>query len=164
MLWIEHIIEAFSSNIPHEFVEKKLLEGSAANPFAGGNEPEETEKCIRIMWQVGHLKLGSVTTGKLLIMDKVSQHEGLVDLSWLPRKKPKSFDRKLINVFNCLETKQRDGKYKHTVDLPKTTFGIRANYSVREPELQKLWDENHVFKNVAENITGSDKTHHSWYQ
>ncbi|GKE13411.1 isoleucine--tRNA ligase, chloroplastic/mitochondrial, partial [Tanacetum coccineum] len=52
-------------------------------------------------------------------------------------------------------TKQRDGKYKH--NLPKTTFGMRAKYSVREPELQKLWDENHVFKIVAENITGSDE-------
>ncbi|GJT63488.1 mitochondrial outer membrane protein porin of 36 kDa, partial [Tanacetum coccineum] len=54
--------------------------------------------------------------------------------------------------------------YKHTLDLPKTTFGMRANSSIREPELQKLWDENQVFKKVAENITGSDETHHNWYQ
>ena len=54
----------------------------------------------------------------------------------------------------CLGTKQGDGKYKHTVDLPKTTFGMRANSAVREPELQKLWDENQVFMKVAEKNNG----------
>ncbi|KAE9455246.1 hypothetical protein C3L33_12887, partial [Rhododendron williamsianum] len=38
--------------------------------------------------------------------------------------------------------KQGEGRYKHTVDLPKTAFGMRANSAVREPEIQKLWDEN----------------------
>ncbi|KAJ0535850.1 hypothetical protein HanIR_Chr09g0435101 [Helianthus annuus] len=106
------IIEAFSSSLPHEFVEKKfatllhqclnsvkkgsakeialashaiaqeileesvtpisealrsrseasktasLLEGLAVIAFVGGNEPEETEKCMQIMWQVVHPKLG----------------------------------------------------------------------------------------------------------
>ncbi|XP_024996093.1 isoleucine--tRNA ligase, chloroplastic/mitochondrial isoform X1 [Cynara cardunculus var. scolymus] len=51
-------------------------------------------------------------------------------------------------------TKQGDGKYKHTVDLPKTTFGMRANSAVREPEIQKLWDENQVFKKVSEKNNG----------
>ncbi|KAF5950753.1 hypothetical protein HYC85_012746 [Camellia sinensis] len=46
--------------------------------------------------------------------------------------------------------KQEEGRYKHTVDLPKTAFGMRANSSVREPEIQKLWDENQVFKRVAD--------------
>uniref|UniRef100_A0A5B7C6J9 isoleucine--tRNA ligase n=1 Tax=Davidia involucrata TaxID=16924 RepID=A0A5B7C6J9_DAVIN len=50
--------------------------------------------------------------------------------------------------------KQEDGKYKHTVDLPKTTFGMRANSAVREPEIQKLWDENQVFKRVADRNDG----------
>lgn len=118
------IIEAFNSNLPHEFVEKKfatmshqclnsikkgsakevalashaigllaLTTGSGKNAqeiledavtpisealksrsdsskiaslldclaviaFAGGNEPEETDKCMQIMWQVVHPKLG----------------------------------------------------------------------------------------------------------
>ncbi|KAK3159260.1 hypothetical protein QOZ80_2AG0147910 [Eleusine coracana subsp. coracana] len=52
-------------------------------------------------------------------------------------------------------TKQEDGKYKHTVDLPKTTFGLRANSIVREPELQKLWEENQVLKRVSERNTGA---------
>ncbi|PKI39641.1 hypothetical protein CRG98_039968 [Punica granatum] len=50
--------------------------------------------------------------------------------------------------------KQDEGKYKHTVDLPKTSFGMRANSLVREPELQKLWDENQVFKRVVERNDG----------
>ncbi|KAG8369963.1 hypothetical protein BUALT_Bualt14G0067800 [Buddleja alternifolia] len=50
--------------------------------------------------------------------------------------------------------KQEDGKYKHTIDLPKTAFGLRANSVVREPEIQKLWDENQVFKRVASRNNG----------
>lgn len=55
---------------------------------------------------------------------------------------------------DCLGAKQEDGKYKHTVDLPKTTFGMRANSLVREPELQKIWDDNQVFKRVVEKNSG----------
>lgn len=50
--------------------------------------------------------------------------------------------------------KQEDGRYKHTVDLPKTTFGMRANSLVREPEIQKLWDDNQVFIRAAERNNG----------
>ncbi|WOL06641.1 isoleucine--tRNA ligase, chloroplastic/mitochondrial isoform X1 [Canna indica] len=49
---------------------------------------------------------------------------------------------------------QEEGKYKHTVDLPKTKFGMRANAVVREPEIQKLWEDNQVFKRVADKNTG----------
>lgn len=52
--------------------------------------------------------------------------------------------------------KQEDGKYKQTVDLPKTKFGMRANSAVREPEIQKLWDEKQVYKNVTERNNGAD--------
>ncbi|BAT77131.1 hypothetical protein VIGAN_01522200 [Vigna angularis var. angularis] len=52
--------------------------------------------------------------------------------------------------------KQEDGKYKHTVDLPKTAFGMRANSSVREPEIQKIWEENQVFKKVVEKNSGAN--------
>lgn len=54
----------------------------------------------------------------------------------------------------CLGAKQEDGKYKHTVDLPKTSFGMRANSSTREPELQKIWEDNQVFKRVVSKNTG----------
>ncbi|PON88324.1 Isoleucine-tRNA ligase [Trema orientale] len=52
--------------------------------------------------------------------------------------------------------KQEDGKYKHTVDLPKTTFGMRANSLVREPEIQKIWDDNQVFKRVVAKNSGGN--------
>ncbi|EXB74782.1 Isoleucine--tRNA ligase [Morus notabilis] len=52
--------------------------------------------------------------------------------------------------------KQEDGKYKHTVDLPKTTFGMRANSLVREPELHKIWDDNEVFKRVVDKNSGGN--------
>jgi hypothetical protein len=57
-----------------------------------------------------------------------------------------------------LGEKQEDGKYKHTVDLLKTTFELRANSVQRELELQKLWDDNQVLKRVSERNTGV-----SWY-
>ncbi|KAL3812884.1 hypothetical protein ACJIZ3_014152 [Penstemon smallii] len=50
--------------------------------------------------------------------------------------------------------KQEDGKYKHTIDLPKTAFGLRANSVVREPEIQRLWDENQVFSKVSSRNNG----------
>jgi isoleucyl-tRNA synthetase len=53
-------------------------------------------------------------------------------------------------LVESLGAKQEEGKYKHTVDLPKTKFGMRANSLVREPEIQKIWDENQVFKKVVE--------------
>lgn len=63
----------------------------------------------------------------------------------------------VFSLFTCLKcsgVKQEDGKYKHTVDLPKTTFGMRANSTVREPEIQRLWDENQVFAKVADRNNG----------
>ncbi|KAL8162816.1 hypothetical protein V2J09_014305 [Rumex salicifolius] len=50
--------------------------------------------------------------------------------------------------------KQDEGKYKDTVNLPKTTFGMRANSTVKEPEIQKLWEDNQVFKRVVDRNTG----------
>ncbi|WOG83392.1 hypothetical protein DCAR_0102567 [Daucus carota subsp. sativus] len=50
--------------------------------------------------------------------------------------------------------KLEDGKYKHTVDLPKTKFGMRANSTTREPEIQKLWEENQVFKRLSDRNNG----------
>ncbi|GJS28376.1 hypothetical protein Tco_0488996 [Tanacetum coccineum] len=178
-----------------------LLEGSAAIPFAGGNEPEEVHS--------NHVA-SSVTNGKLLIMDKSTRRSrGPVmaakkeakDVPFVrtqstrrshgrmmaAKKNPKEqsneiestsilliFIRQLLVCeqihsvrepelqkswkislavirsdpiitydITDMRTKQRDGKYKHTVDLVKTTFGMRANSCVREQN-QKLWDENQV--------------------
>lgn len=56
--------------------------------------------------------------------------------------------------WDCSGETQEEGKYKHTVDLPKTTFGMRANALVREPEIQKLWDDHQVFKRVSDKNDG----------
>ncbi|XP_068637235.1 isoleucine--tRNA ligase, chloroplastic/mitochondrial isoform X1 [Aristolochia californica] len=47
-------------------------------------------------------------------------------------------------------SKNEDGRYKDTVNLPKTNFSMRANSVVREPQIQKLWDDNQVFKRVVD--------------
>ncbi|KAL0908616.1 hypothetical protein M5K25_023119 [Dendrobium thyrsiflorum] len=51
-------------------------------------------------------------------------------------------------------SKQVVEMYKHTIDLPKTNFGLRANSIVREPEIQKIWEDNEVFKRVVDRNTG----------
>lgn len=57
-------------------------------------------------------------------------------------------------MLDCLGPKQEDGKYKHTVDLPKTTFGMRANSLVREPEIQKIWVDRQVYKRIVDRNSG----------
>ncbi|GMJ02014.1 ovule abortion 2 [Hibiscus trionum] len=52
--------------------------------------------------------------------------------------------------------KEEEGRYKHTVDLPKTAFSMRANALVREPEIQKLWDDHQVFKRVVDKNDGGN--------
>ncbi|KAE8734218.1 Isoleucine--tRNA ligase [Hibiscus syriacus] len=52
--------------------------------------------------------------------------------------------------------KEEEGRYKHTVDLPKTAFSMRANALTREPEIQKLWDDHQVFKRVVEKNDGGN--------
>ncbi len=41
-------------------------------------------------------------------------------------------------------------KYKDTIDLPQTDFPMRGNGPVREPEIQKSWDEKEVYKKLIE--------------
>ncbi|MEH2236237.1 isoleucine--tRNA ligase [Nostoc sp.] len=46
------------------------------------------------------------------------------------------------------------GKYKDTVNLPKTNFEMRANAIKREPEIQKFWEENKIYDRLFENNPG----------
>ncbi|MBE9222582.1 isoleucine--tRNA ligase [Cyanobacterium stanieri LEGE 03274] len=41
--------------------------------------------------------------------------------------------------------------YKDTVNLPQTSFNMRANAVQKEPELQKFWTENQIYEKLAEN-------------
>ncbi|MDG2991207.1 isoleucine--tRNA ligase [Candidatus Synechococcus calcipolaris G9] len=44
--------------------------------------------------------------------------------------------------------------YKDTVNLPQTQFGMRANATQREPEIQAFWQENQVYENLARQNPG----------
>jgi isoleucyl-tRNA synthetase len=53
-------------------------------------------------------------------------------------------------MLNKTEEDTEGGKYKDTVDLPKTSFGMRANSVVREPEIQRMWEDNKVLEKLLE--------------
>lgn len=62
---------------------------------------------------------------------------------------------KIVILCDCeWSAEKKEGRYKHTVDLPKTSFGMRANALVREPEIQKSWDDHQVFMRVADKNDG----------
>ena len=42
------------------------------------------------------------------------------------------------------------GPYKGTVNLPQTKFNMRANSVQREPQIQKLWEQNKVYTSLLE--------------
>ncbi|BAY88361.1 MULTISPECIES: isoleucine--tRNA ligase [unclassified Tolypothrix] len=46
------------------------------------------------------------------------------------------------------------GSYKDTVNLPKTSFDMRANALKREPEIQKFWEENNIYDRLSQNNPG----------
>ena len=46
------------------------------------------------------------------------------------------------------------GSYKDTVNLPKTSFDMRANAIKREPELQQFWAENQIYERLSQNNPG----------
>ncbi len=52
------------------------------------------------------------------------------------------------------ETVTEPGSYKDTVNLPKTSFDMRANAIKREPEIQKFWEENKIYDRLFENNPG----------
>ncbi len=46
------------------------------------------------------------------------------------------------------------GQYKHTVNLPKTQFEMRANAVQREPQLQQFWAEQHIYETLSQQNPG----------
>lgn len=53
------------------------------------------------------------------------------------------------------EVEKEKVEYKETLNLPQTTLAMRANAAVREVEIQKIWEENHIYQ---KNIEQRDKT------
>lgn len=45
--------------------------------------------------------------------------------------------------------------YKHTLNLPQTSFSMRANSSQREPELQEFWQQAQIYQKNLIKRTGS---------
>ncbi len=52
------------------------------------------------------------------------------------------------------------GPYSATVRLPTTSFNLRANAVVREPEIQRWWAESKVYEQLAEGNPGETYTLH----
>ncbi|MGI0490721.1 isoleucine--tRNA ligase [Alkalinema pantanalense CENA528] len=46
------------------------------------------------------------------------------------------------------------GSYKETVNLPQTKFDMRANAVKREPEIQKLWNDERIYETLAQENPG----------
>ena len=46
-------------------------------------------------------------------------------------------------------------EYKETLNLPQTTLEMRANAINKEPQTQKFWEDNDIYKKINEN---KDKT------
>lgn len=46
------------------------------------------------------------------------------------------------------------GVYSKTVNLPQTKFDMRANSVVREPQLQKFWEESKVYEKLSRENPG----------
>ncbi|CAM6007741.1 unnamed protein product [Sphagnum balticum] len=55
---------------------------------------------------------------------------------------------------------QEGGQYKDTVDLPQTSFNMKANAVQREPEIQKLWEDKQILQKLLERNTGEPYTLH----
>lgn len=48
-------------------------------------------------------------------------------------------------------------EYKKTMNLPKTSFPMRASLATREPERLKTWRENNVYELARKKNEGHDK-------
>jgi 2-oxoglutarate dehydrogenase complex dehydrogenase (E1) component-like enzyme len=55
-----------------------------------------------------------------------------------------------MNDKNTAEDNDLAHKYKDTIDLPQTEFPMRGNGPVREPEIQKIWEDQEVYKKSIE--------------
>lgn len=52
-------------------------------------------------------------------------------------------------------TDQQKTNYKNTLNLPATEFKMKADAALREPDIQKFWEENNIYQ---KNIAQRDKT------
>ncbi|KDD74309.1 class I (I, L, M and V) tRNA synthetase, partial [Helicosporidium sp. ATCC 50920] len=62
----------------------------------------------------------------------------------------------------CLSSKdgKADNPYNHTVNLPRTSFGMRANSAVQEPKIQAFWESEGIYESLSRNNPGAPFTLH----
>ena len=53
--------------------------------------------------------------------------------------------------------KKEKGKYDATLNLPETSFPMRAGLPVKEPETLKFWEEIDLYHAVREHNAGKPK-------
>ncbi|XP_075113291.1 isoleucine--tRNA ligase, chloroplastic/mitochondrial isoform X1 [Nicotiana tabacum] len=109
---------------------------------------------LRETTSVSLLNLRSSSSARVFSLMNMTRYSTYSNNDSFPSTKRRSRGPMMAAKKRSEGTKQEDGKYKDTVDLPKTAFGLRANSTVREPELQKIWDDNQVFKRVVERNSG----------
>jgi isoleucyl-tRNA synthetase len=69
-------------------------------------------------------------------------------------------------TLRCLASKggkvkaKDEGPYSKTVNLPQTSFDMRANSVVREPQLQAFWQENGIYESLSRDNPGDLFTLH----
>ena len=51
-------------------------------------------------------------------------------------------------------------EYKDTVNLPQTDFSMRANAVIKEPEIQRFWQEQDIYADLSQNNKGDIFTLH----
>ena len=54
-----------------------------------------------------------------------------------------------LRSVQCKADAEADGPYRSSVLLPQTAFSQRANAVTREPELQRFWEEQRVYKQLC---------------
>src|SRR3990167_10414317 len=47
--------------------------------------------------------------------------------------------------------------YKDTLNLPETSFAMKANLAKREPEMQAVWDENDLYHQIRQARAGAKR-------
>ncbi|KAG6668104.1 isoleucine--tRNA ligase, chloroplastic/mitochondrial [Carya illinoinensis] len=109
---------------------------------------------LRKTTSVGLSNFRGSTSVKVLSLLNVTRHHTCSSGEFCSSSKRRSRGPVMAAKKASEGAKQEDGKYKHTVDLPKTTFGMRANSLVREPEIQKIWVDRQVYKRIMDRNNG----------
>ena len=65
-----------------------------------------------------------------------------------------------IAVQHATPPAMAQGSYRDTLNLPETSFGMRANATQREPELQRVWADRKIYEQLSRNNTGEPFTLH----